>query len=215
MPDKAQVDYTLYLVTDRSLIRDVTLEQAVEQAILGGATLVQLREKDIDTLEFYNIAKRVKTITDRYNIPLIINDRLDIALAVESAGLHVGQKDMPAKIARKLLGPDRILGVSATTLDEAVKAENDGADYIGVGAIFATNTKDDAEYVSLEELKTIKRKVKIPVVAIGGINENNVGYLKDTDIDGIAVVSAILSKEDIKKTCLDFKGKIGLMKEKI
>ena len=165
-----RVDYTLYLVTDRSMLSGMTLEEAVEQAILGGVTLVQLREKDVSTLEFYNIALKLKNITDKYHIPLIINDRLDIMLAVGAAGLHVGQDDMPAKIARELIGKDKILGVSASTVDEAIKAEKDGADYIGVGAIFETGTKRDVEHVSIPQLKEIAGRVGIPVVAIGGIN---------------------------------------------
>jgi len=200
-----RVDYTLYLVTDRSMLSGMTLEEAVEQAILGGVTLVQLREKDVSTLEFYNIALKLKNITDKYHIPLIINDRLDIMLAVGAAGLHVGQDDMPAKIARELIGKDKILGVSASTVDEAIKAEKDGADYIGVGAIFETGTKRDVEHVSIPQLKEIAGRVGIPVVAIGGINENNVGMLKGTGIKGVAVVSAIMGRKDAKKASENLK----------
>lgn len=195
---KRDVNYKLYLVTDRYLLNNRDLCTAVEEAIHGGVTLVQIREKDITTLEFYQVAVNIKKVTDKYNIPLIINDRMDIALAVKAAGLHVGQNDMPCSIARELLGKDKILGVSATTLEEAIKAEKDGADYIGVGAMFPTSSKDDAKAVSIEVLKKIKEKVSIPVVAIGGINEKNVSLLKDTNIDGIAVISAILGKEDIR-----------------
>ncbi|HHW67112.1 MAG TPA: thiamine phosphate synthase [Epulopiscium sp.] len=195
---KNNVDYKLYLVTDRDILAGRNLESAVEEAIQGGVTLVQLREKDITSLEFYNMALRIKRITSQYNIPLIINDRLDIALAVDAEGVHLGQRDIPCVIARKIIGENKIVGVSASTFEEAKKAEKDGADYIGVGAVFPTSTKQDARDVSVDLLKEIKQSVAIPVVAIGGINEDNVSLLKDTNIDGIAVVSAILGKKDIK-----------------
>lgn len=196
---KNSINYSLYLVTDRDVLKGRDLCKSVEEAILGGVTLVQLREKNISTLEFYNIAISLKKITDKYNIPLIINDRLDIALAVDAAGVHIGQSDIPGEIARKLLGKDKILGISASTLNEAIKAQMDGADYIGVGAIFQTSTKNDADSVSINDLKVIKEKVSIPVVAIGGINKENIKLLKDTNINGVAVVSAILGKENIKE----------------
>lgn len=195
---KAKINYKLYLVTDRDLLKNKDLCTAVEEAIKGGVTLVQLREKNVTTTEFYNIAVNVKKVTDAYNIPLIINDRMDIALAVEAAGLHIGQSDLPCERARKVIGNDIILGVSATNLEEALKAEKDGADYIGVGAMFPTSTKNDAKAVSLELLKEIKEKVSIPVVAIGGISEKNAGLLRPANIDGIAVISDILGKDDIK-----------------
>ncbi|MBU5483103.1 thiamine phosphate synthase [Clostridium sp. MSJ-11] len=196
---KYKIDYTLYLVTDRDMLLDTSLEKAVEESILGGATLVQLREKDISTREFYEIASEIKKITDKYNVPLIINDRLDIALAVDATGVHVGQSDMEASIVRKIIGKEKILGVSARTLEEAKKAEKDGADYLGVGAMFGTSTKKDAKNVSFEELAKIREGVSIPIVAIGGINENNVAELKDKGINGLAVISAILHKKDIKE----------------
>ena len=196
---KNSINYSLYLVTDKEILKGRDLYKAVEEAILGGVTLVQLREKNISTLEFYNIAIKLKKTTDKYNIPLIINDRLDIALAVDAAGVHIGQSDIPGEIARKLLGKDKILGISASTLNEAIKAQMDGADYIGVGAIFQTSTKNDADSVSINDLKVIKEKVSIPIVAIGGINKENIKLLKDTNINGVAVVSAILGKENIKE----------------
>ncbi|MDD3839120.1 MAG: thiamine phosphate synthase [Clostridia bacterium] len=208
MKNKNRVDYKLYLVTDRNLLDNISLEQAVEQAISGGATLVQLREKDISTMEFYHVAIRIKQVTDKYGVPLIINDRLDIALAVDAAGLHVGQSDLPVSIARSLLGQDKILGVSATTLSEALKAQKEGADYIGAGAVFATGTKKDAGYVSKNELKNICRKLDIPVVAIGGINEYNIVELDGSGIQGVAVVSAIMGKQDIKKAAQHIKDKL-------
>ena len=188
--------FTLLLI--EKLLKGRDLISSVEEAILGGVTLVQLREKDISSLEFYNIAIKIKEITDKYDIPLIINDRVDIALAVDASGVHVGQSDFPCEVARRLLGKDKIVGVSVATMEEALKAEKDGADYIGVGAVFPTGTKLDARDVSLEMLKTIKSNISIPVVAIGGINEVNCGLLKESNIDGIAVISAILGKDDIK-----------------
>ena len=192
------VDYTLYLVTDRDVLRGRDLIKCIEDSILGGVTLVQLREKNVTSREFYEIAIKVKEVTSRYNIPLIINDRLDIALAIDADGLHIGQKDLPASVARKILGKDKILGVSAATLQESLKAEKDGADYLGVGAVFSTSTKKDTRDVSYETLSSITSSVNIPVVAIGGINEKNVTKLKESNIDGIAVISCILGKEDVK-----------------
>ena len=192
------VDYTLYLVTDRDVLRGRDLIKCIEESILGGVTLVQLREKNVTSREFYEIAIKVKEVTSRYNIPLIINDRLDIALAIDADGLHIGQKDLPASVARKILGKDKILGVSAATLQESLKAEKDGADYLGVGAVFSTSTKKDTRDVSYETLSSITSSVNIPVVAIGGINEKNVTKLKESNIDGIAVISCILGKEDVK-----------------
>lgn len=192
------VEYTLYLVTDRDVLRGRDLIKCIEESILGGVTLVQLREKNVTSREFYEIAIKVKEVTSRYNIPLIINDRLDIALAIDADGLHIGQKDLPASVARKILGKDKILGVSAATLQESLKAEKDGADYLGVGAVFSTSTKKDTRDVSYETLSSITSSVNIPVVAIGGINEKNVTKLKESNIDGIAVISCILGKEDVK-----------------
>jgi thiamine-phosphate pyrophosphorylase len=201
---KKNVNYNLYLVTDREVLKGRDLCVSVEQAIQGGATLVQLREKDVSSLEFYRIALEVKNITDRYNVPLIINDRLDIAMAVDAAGVHLGQSDLTCEVARKILGDEKIVGVSATTLGEALAAEKDGADYIGVGAMYSTQTKTDACLVTIETLAKIKKYCTIPVVAIGGINENNFIPLKDTGIDGLAIVSAILGKESIKEAAQRF-----------
>lgn len=205
---KYDVDYSLYLVTDRDILHGRDLVKSIEDSILGGTTLVQLREKDVSTREFYNIAVKVKELTHKYNIPLIINDRMDIALSVDAEGLHIGQSDMPLKIARKILGEDKIIGVSTSTVEEAVEAEKDGADYIGVGALFSTTTKKDAKSVTLDELKNIKRSVNIPIVGIGGINMNNVESVMETGIDGVAIVSAILGQKDIKKVSKEFKEKV-------
>jgi thiamine-phosphate pyrophosphorylase len=195
---KNNVDYNLYLVTDRDVLLDTDIYTAVEEAIKGGVTVVQIREKHLGTLEFYNLAVKIKNITDKYKIPLIVNDRIDIAQAIDAAGVHLGQSDMPADIARRIIGENKIIGVSTATLKEAQKAEREGADYVGVGAMFPTTTKDDARAVSVQGLKEIKENISIPVVAIGGINEKNVALLKPANIDGIAVVSDILSKESIK-----------------
>ena len=203
-----KIDYKLYLVTDRDVLKGRDLGKAVEDSILGGATIVQLREKNVTSREFYAIAQKIKAITDKYNVPLIINDRLDIALAVGAFGVHIGQSDMPCIIARKVLGKDKIIGVSVHTLEEALEAEKDGADYLGCGAVFSTSTKKDATNVSYDQLKEIKSRVKIPVVAIGGINEKNLAQLKETNIDGVAIVSAILGKENIKEATENLKEKI-------
>jgi len=195
---KNNLNYSLYLVTDRDVLVDTDIFVGVEKAIKGGVTLVQLREKSISTLEFYNIAVKIKNITDKYKIPLIINDRIDIALAIDAAGVHLGQSDMPADIARSIIGNNKIIGVSTSTLKEAQKAEKEGADYVGVGAMFPTTTKNDADAVSVLSLKGIKEGISIPVVAIGGITQKNVELLKIANIDGIAVVSDILGKKCIK-----------------
>ncbi len=202
---KPIIDYSLYLVTDRELMSSPTLEQAVEEAIIGGCTLVQLREKKNSSLDFYNTAVTIKQITERHAIPLIINDRVDIALAVDAAGVHVGQSDIPAAVVRKIIGPDKILGVSASTYEEALKAEQDGADYLGIGAMFATGTKTDATLVTMEELKAIKATVNVPVVVIGGINEATIPCFSGISIDGIAVVSALIASQNIPLTAQHLK----------
>jgi len=199
---KYNVNYKLYLVTDRGILAGRDLLKSIEEAIAGGAALIQLREKDVSTLEFLNIALEVKTLTDKYSIPLIINDRLDIAIAADAAGLHIGQDDMPLKTARKLLGKDKIIGVSTSNVKEAMEAERAGADYVGVGAMFATNTKKDTKSVTLVELQKIKKSINIPVVAIGGINKSNIKSVFKAGADGAAVISAILGEEDIKSACL-------------
>ena len=189
-----KIDYSLYLCTDRNL--NPNIENAVELAIKGGVTVVQLREKNCTSLEFFEVGTRIKKITDAKNIPLIVNDRIDIAQAIDAAGVHIGQTDLPCKVARKILGAEKIIGVSVSTVEEAVKAEFDGANYLGVGAMFATNTKTDAKIVTLDTLKKIRAAVKIPIVAIGGINLETVEKIKPAQIDGVAVVSAILAAEN-------------------
>lgn len=193
------IDYSVYLVTDHKGKTNDEILNIIEEAIKGGTGLVQIREKTASTKDFYELAMKVKEITSKYNVPLIINDRIDIALAVDSEGVHIGQDDMPADIARRIIGDDKILGVSAATIEEAKKAEADGADYLGSGAVFPTATKDDADSVTKECLKEIVNSVDIPVVAIGGISIENAESLKDTGIAGFSVVSAIMSAEDPKK----------------
>ncbi len=198
-------DYSLYLVTDRMLMRTKTLGEAVEQAVIGGCTMVQLREKEILSLDFYVLASEMKKITDRYGIPLIINDRIDIAMAVGAAGVHIGQKDIPADIARKVIGKEMLLGVSAVSAAEAVNAAKAGADYLGVGAMFPTGTKPDAGFVSMEELGRIRKAVDIPIVVIGGISKENAMLFQPMGIDGLAVVSAVIAQPDIRKSAADLK----------
>jgi len=193
------IDYTLYLVTDRRWLGERTLWDSVAEAIHGGVTLVQLREKEISSKEYLELAQRVKEVTDRHGIPLIINDRIDIALAVDADGVHVGPEDLSVPLARKLLGAGKIVGASAASLDEALLFQAQGADYLGVGALFPTATKRGTEKVGLEELRGIKSAVHIPVVAIGGINAENATPVMETGVDGVAVVSAIMDQTDIRE----------------
>lgn len=194
---KPEVDYSIYLCTDRDLMTSNTIEESVTSALQGGATLVQLREKDCSSKEFYELGLRVKEVTKKFGVPLIINDRVDIALAIKADGVHIGQSDLPCDAVRQFVPEDMIVGVSATNLAEAIQAEKDGADYIGVGAMYATGTKTDAEIVTMAELEKIRKAVKIPIVVIGGINKNTLKNFKGKGIDGIAVVSAIVSQPDV------------------
>ena len=191
------LDLSLYLVTNNSEDEEKFLN-IIEESLKGGVSVVQLREKKAETLDFYNLALKVKEITQKYNVPLIINDRIDIALAIDADGVHVGQSDMPAKTARSMIGEDKILGVSAANIKEAKKAQRDSADYIGVGAVYPTNTKDDATSVPKKELKEIVKSVDIPVVAIVGITQENAHELNDCGIDGLSVVSAIMEAKNPK-----------------
>jgi len=196
---RQNMDFTLYLVTDRRWLGERNLWDGVEEAIRGGATLVQLREKKISSKEYLELAQKVKTVTDRHDIPLIINDRIDIALAIDADGVHLGPEDLPIPIARKLLGDDKIIGSSAASVDEALLFQAQGADYLGVGAVFPTATKRGTEKVGLEDLRGIKSAVHIPVVAIGGINAENAKPVMETGVDGVAVVSAIMDQTDIRE----------------
>lgn len=202
------IDYRLYLVTDPLLFTTNTLLEAVSQALEGGVTAVQLREKKLDSRKFYEEAIEMKQLTKRYHVPLIINDRLDIALACDADGLHIGQNDLPLTIARKHLGPDKLIGVSVQTVEEAIEAEKRGADYLGVGAMFPTDTKPDAKNVTTEELEKICAQVSLPIIVIGGINQQTIQTFHSFPIQGFAVISAILSKKDIKKASQEFLGLI-------
>lgn len=195
----------LYAVTDRAWLHGRKLAEDVEKALLGGATFVQLREKDASYEEFLEQAQEVKKVCKKYNVPFVINDNIEVALAVNADGIHVGQSDMEAGSVREKLGKDKIIGVSTRTVEEALLAQERGADYLGVGAMFQTSTKLDAADVTFEELKAICAAVEIPVVAIGGISNHNVAELRGTDIDGVAVVSAIFAAEDIRKATSEMK----------
>lgn len=195
----------LYAVTDSMWLNGRTLPEVVEEAILGGATFMQIREKELSHNEFVALAKEVKKVTDRYDIPYVVNDEVEIAKEIDSDGVHIGQSDKALVEARKILGSDKIIGVSAQTVEQAIEAEKNGADYLGVGSIFSTSTKLDADDVSLETLRAICDAVSIPVVAIGGIQANNILDLKGTNVDGVAIVSAIFAAKDIKGATKDLK----------
>lgn len=189
---------TLYAITDRSWLKGNNLENHVEEALIGGATILQLREKMVSDAEFLEQAKRLKPLCQTYNVPLIINDNVDIALEADADGVHVGQSDMQASQVRAQLGPDKILGVSCRTVQHALTAQEHGADYLGVGAMFPTQTKTDTEPVTIDTLKAICNAVDIPVVAIGGVKLNNMAQLKETGIAGIVAISAIFAQDDIQ-----------------
>ena len=193
---RPSVDYSLYFCTDRGLMSSATIEENVEAALTGGATVVQLREKHCSSREFYELAVRVRAIARRFGAPLIVNDRVDIALAAGADGVHVGQSDLPCAAVRRLVGEGMLVGVSAGSVAEALAAAGEGADYLGVGAMYATGTKEDAGLVTMEELKNILRAVELPIVVIGGINKATLGNFKGTGIEGIAVVSAIAAQKD-------------------
>lgn len=192
-----KVDYTLYLCTDSGLMSCKTVEESVEKGILGGCSVVQLREKNASSLELYQLAVRVKSVTDKYNVPLIINDRLDICQAAGAAGVHLGQTDLPCSAARRILGEGKIIGVSAATPEEAAKAQADGADYLGVGAVFPTSTKTNTRPVTADTIRLIRKAVTIPFVVIGGVNAENIAQLYGLGINGAAVISAVVSQQDI------------------
>lgn len=198
-------DLLLYAVTDRSWVGEQTLYEQVEEALQGGATFIQLREKELDDDSFLKEAMEIKELCFRYQVPFVINDNVEIACRVEADGVHVGQGDMEAGDVRAILGEDKILGVSAQTVEQAVLAKQRGADYIGVGAVFPTGSKEDAQDVSHETLKNICDAVDIPVIAIGGIGKHNVMELKGSGICGIAVISAIFAAKDIRSATKELK----------
>ena len=198
-------DLLLYGVTDRSWLGESTLYSAVEQSILGGVTMVQLREKDLAQEEFQKEARQIQELCKKHQVPFLINDNVELAVEIEADGVHVGQHDMEAGQVRQKIGPDKILGVSAQTVEQALLAEKHGADYLGVGAVFPTGSKDDADDVSYDTLKAICRAVSIPVVAIGGISRDNVHRLSGSGICGVAVISAIYGAADIRRASEDLK----------
>ena len=206
-------DLTLYLISDSTGLTEDEFLRRIEQALQGGVTLLQIREKNRTTLEYYELAKKVKKLTDAYQIPLIIDDRVDIALAVDAQGVHVGAEDMPVREARRLMGPDKIIGATAKRVDTAMQAEADGADYLGVGAIYPTTTKVKTVITSVETLQDICQHVSIPVGAIGGSHAGNCDILKGTGIQGICVVSAIMKQKDPRTAAKVLKEKALAMRK--
>lgn len=202
------MDLTLYLVTGRYDFHDDQFLAVIEEACKNGVTLVQLREKELLTSSFYELALKVKAITDRYHIPLIINDRVDICLAVDAAGVHIGDDELPVDVVRSLIGSEKILGVSAKTVERGLVAEKAGADYLGIGAIFPTKTKE-TPLTSIETLKAINGAVTIPSVAIGGIKEENLVNFRGTGIAGVSIVSEIMLAEEVGKKVRSLRQKIA------
>lgn len=200
-----KLDLRVYAVTDRTWTGEKTLVCQLEEALQAGVTLVQLREKEMDDKAFLEEARQIKALTDSYGVPLIINDNVKVALDCDAAGVHIGQYDMDAADVRRLLGPEKILGVTAKTVEQARRAEKAGADYLGSGAVFGSSTKREALPMTMERLKEITASVSIPVVAIGGIHRGNIRQLKGTGIAGAAVVSGIFGAEDIKKATAELR----------
>ena len=200
----------LYAVTDSSWLNGRSLAQDVEDVLKAGATFIQLREKNADYDQMLKLAKEIKALTDKYHVPFVIDDNIDVAVAVDADGVHVGQSDKEEKKAREILGENKIVGVSAGNLKEAIEAEKNGADYIGIGAMFPTDTKKDHTDITFEQAKEITEAVNIPVVAIGGINKNNILQLKGTGVDGVAVISAIFAQDDRYKAAKEL---LALSKE--
>lgn len=196
----------LYAVTDSMWLAGRTLPEVVREALEGGATFMQIREKGLPFDAFVELAKEVKMVTDEYKVPYVVNDEVEIARMIDADGVHIGQSDKALVETRKILGPDKIIGVSAQTVEQAIEAEKNGADYLGVGSVFSTSTKLDADDVSMETLRAICDAVSIPVVAIGGINKGNILELKGTNVDGVAVVSAIFAAKDIQSETKELLG---------
>lgn len=203
----------LYAVTDRAWVGTKSLYEQVKEALENGVTCVQLREKELNESDFLKEAKQISTLCKEYKVPFIVNDNVNIAIACKADGIHIGQEDMELTNVRKLVGEDMIIGVSAHTVEEAIKAQEGGADYIGIGAVFATSTKTDVDVLSFETLRSICEAVDIPTVAIGGIKKDNICKLKGSGIDGVAVVSAIFAAKDIatatKELFLEVKKAVG------
>ena len=207
----SEKELLLYAVTDRHWLGEETLYDQVKKALDGGATFVQLREKNLDREVFLAEAKEIQKLCKEYGVPFVVNDEVSIAKDIDADGVHVGQSDMEAMDVRKILGPDKIIGVSAQTVEQAIIAEKHGADYLGVGAVFTTGSKDDADDVSHETLKAICEAVSIPVIAIGGITKDNVAELAGSGICGVAVISAIFGQKDIQKATEELKFSIENM----
>jgi len=208
-----KIDMSLYLVTARYGESESAFLQKIEEACKNGVTLVQLREKDLTTYAYYSLAQKVKNVTDHYQIPLIIDDRVDICLAIDASGVHIGDDELPVKITRQLIG-GKILGVSAKNVSQAQEAQLSGADYLGVGAMFSTTTKEDAQTTSFETLKQITKEVSIPVVAIGGITEERITNFNHMNIQGIAVVSEIMKASNIGKKVRQMRAKFTELEER-
>lgn len=202
---KAKIDYSIYLVTDAACCKGRPLLECVDSALKGGVTLVQYRLKNGDGGRMYEEAFKIKTLCDKYSVPLIINDRLDIAMAVGAAGVHLGQDDLPCSIARVLLGDEYVIGVSAHDQQEALKAVQAGADYLGCGAVFGSATKTNVSKLGLENLEVIRKAVDIPIVGIGGVNSSNYALVRQIGADGAAIISGILSADDIEAEVRKFK----------
>ena len=200
-------DSSMYFITDSTNYSEEEFLYRVEQALMGGITLLQLREKDKSTREYMDLAEKVHTLTKKYNVPLIIDDRVDVALAIDAEGVHVGQSDMPVSIARKLMGDDKIVGATTKTVPQALEAYEQGADYLGVGAIYPTTTKVKTVLTSTETLGNICSAVPIPVNAIGGLNKDNIDVLKGIPIAGICVVSAIMKADDPKHAAIELQAR--------
>lgn len=205
-------DTTMYFITDSTLFSQEEFLRRVEEACKGGVTLIQLREKERTTREYLNLAEKTHKITSRYGIPLIIDDRVDVALAIGAEGVHVGQSDMPVNIARRLMGNDKIVGATAKTVPQAMEAYSQGADYLGVGAIYPTTTKVKTVLTSVDTLREIVNAVPIKVNAIGGLNKDNIHVLKNTGIDGICAVSAIMKAEEPRIAALELKAAFEKLK---
>lgn len=204
-------DTSLYFITDSTNLKESLFLNKVEEALKGGVTLIQLREKDKTTREYLELAEKVHSITKKYGVPLIIDDRTDVAMAIDAEGVHVGQSDMPVHIARKLMGKNKIIGATAKTVEQAKEAVEYGADYLGVGAIYPTATKVKTVLTSTETLNNICKAVPIPVNAIGGLNKDNIDILRDIPISGICVVSAIMKSQDPKKAAEELRKVRGII----
>lgn len=208
-----EIDYSFYLCTESDMCYNHdSMYKKIEEAILGGVSFIQIREKNKSTVEILNIAQNVQRITNKHKIPLVINDRVDIALAINADGVHLGQDDMPCRIARKILGQNKIIGVSVHNLEEAYQAKLDGANYLGIGAMFESKTKPDAQIVDFKILKEIRDSIDLPIVVIGGINQSTIPLFKNINIDGFAMISPILKSDNVLTEAKNYKNLINQIK---